>query len=161
MNRIILTGVDGSETALKAAETAASLAVALEAELHILSAFSVNLAQIPQSARVTSDPTAMGQAVKTLGDRHMAQAHHIASNAAEKLRKAFPTLTILAKPVEGAPGVALTREAKRVRADLIVVGNKRVQGATRLLGSIARTVASEAPCDLYVVQTHPREHDQR
>ncbi|TLP70687.1 universal stress protein [Nesterenkonia sphaerica] len=35
---IILVGVDGSETALRAAKKAATLASALEAELHILSA---------------------------------------------------------------------------------------------------------------------------
>lgn len=156
MNRIVLTGVDNSETALKAARTAATLATALKAELHILSAFSVNLAQIPPSARTTNDPAAISKAVKALGDRYMSEAHHTASTAAEKLQRDFPALEIYIKAVEGAPGVALTREAKKVRADLIVVGNKRVQGATRLLGSIARTVASEAPCDLYVVQTHPR-----
>lgn len=156
MKKIIITGVDASETALKAARKAASLAVALDAELHVLSAFSVNLNKISSSARATNDPKRIGNAVKHLGDRYLAEAEATARTAAGVLLKEFPDLSIETRAVEGAPGVALTREAKQVGADLIVVGNKRVQGATRLLGSIARTVASEAPCDLYVVQTHPR-----
>ena len=37
MTKKILTGVDNSETALRAAEKAAALAAALGAELHVLS----------------------------------------------------------------------------------------------------------------------------
>jgi nucleotide-binding universal stress UspA family protein len=40
-------------------------------------------------------------------------------------------------------------------AAVIVVGNKRVQGVTRLLGSIATDVAHKAPCDVYIANTHP------
>ena len=41
-------------------------------------------------------------------------------------------------------------------ADVIVVGNKRVQGVSRILGSIARYVAAHAPCDVYIAHTHQR-----
>ena len=60
-------------------------------------------------------------------------------------------------PVDnGEAAAALLREADEIGADMIVVGNKRVQGFTRFLGSIARTIASEAHCDLYIVNTHQR-----
>jgi nucleotide-binding universal stress UspA family protein len=43
--------------------------------------------------------------------------------------------------------------ATDIGADLIVVGNRRVQGIGRLLGSVATDVAQHAPCDVYIVKT--------
>ena len=43
--------------------------------------------------------------------------------------------------------------AKEIGADLIVVGNRRVQGIGRVLGSVATDVAHHAPCDVYIVKT--------
>jgi nucleotide-binding universal stress UspA family protein len=34
-----------------------------------------------------------------------------------------------------------------------VLGNRRMQGAGRILGSVANSVAHHAPCDVYVVKT--------
>ena len=48
------------------------------------------------------------------------------------------------------------RSSASVDADMIVVGNKRVQGAARILGSIASEVARKAQCDLHIVYTHAR-----
>ena len=36
---------------------------------------------------------------------------------------------------------------------MIVVGNKRVQGLARVLGSVASAVAQHAPCDVYIAKT--------
>jgi nucleotide-binding universal stress UspA family protein len=48
----------------------------------------------------------------------------------------------------------LCEEAARLEASVIVVGNKRVQGAARVLGSIAGDVAKRAPCNVFIVHTH-------
>ena len=48
----------------------------------------------------------------------------------------------------------LCDEAVRLDASMIVVGNKRVQGAARVLGSIAGDVAKRAPCNVLIVHTH-------
>jgi len=48
------------------------------------------------------------------------------------------------------------REAESLGADLIVVGNKRVQGLGRILGSIAEDVAHHSTCDVYIAHTHQR-----
>ncbi len=53
----------------------------------------------------------------------------------------------------GKPADALVHVAKEIGADLIVVGNRRVQGISRLLGSVATDVAHHAPCDVYIVKT--------
>lgn len=156
MAGIILTGVDSSETAQKAAEKAASLATALQAELHVMSAFSVDLTETIRTLRSTYDPTGVAGAVKDLTLRHTNDAERTAAAVAETLRSKYPDLKITSRAAEGSPGSALANEAERVQADTIVVGNKRVQGAARLLGSVARTVASEASCDLYIVHTHQR-----
>lgn len=66
MAAIVLTGVDNSETALEAAEKAASLAVALGAELHVVSAFNVNMTETIQSVRSQSEPAAMSSAYHRL-----------------------------------------------------------------------------------------------
>jgi nucleotide-binding universal stress UspA family protein len=46
MTGIIVVGVDGSETALKAAQTARDLAVSLGATLHVVSAFDSDRTEV-------------------------------------------------------------------------------------------------------------------
>ena len=49
--------------------------------------------------------------------------------------------------------VPVRDEAARIDASMIVVGNRRVQGKARVLGSIATDVTRTAPCDVLVVDT--------
>lgn len=142
MTRTIVTGVDGSEPAARAARTAANLAGALGAQLHVLSAYG----------KFESDRFASGteEFVFTTAD----DAQRTADDTLQELRRDFPGLTITSAASEGKPGDALVRAAERLDADLIVVGNKRVQGLARVLGSIARDVAAHASCDVYVAHTH-------
>lgn len=156
MAGIILTGVDGSDSARMAAEKAATLAVALGSELHVVSAFTVSMSEMFQTVRTSNDPTVIGNAVKKLTEEHSGEAERSASETAAALRTKFPDLKIVSRAVEGAPGSVLVSEAEANQAEMIVVGNKRVQGPGRVLGSVARTVASETTCDLYVVHTHQR-----
>ena len=55
--------------------------------------------------------------------------------------------------VDEKPADALLAEAERVEAEVIVVGNRRMQGVSRLLGSVANEVAHNAPCDVLIVKT--------
>ena len=78
---------------------------------------------------------------------------------AEDLLKALAGQLKLTTPVTHAvvmkdPASALCEEAARLEASTIVVGNKRVQGAARVLGSIAGDVAKRAPCNVFIVHTH-------
>jgi len=154
MTRTILTGVDSSATALKAAKKAAVLADAFSSELHVISAFRVNTVSTIRSLQKTHDREHVNAAYREATNQQAQQAGALASTVAKKLQSDFPELKIISKGVEGEPGEALVREAEKIDADIIVVGNKRVQGPARILGSIARTVASEANCDLHVVHTH-------
>lgn len=157
MAKTILTGVDNSVTALRAAEKAAALATAFEAELHVISAYSVGMDETFRTVQSTSDPSAKSAALQKVFTQYAQNAERTAATVVDALRVNFPELKIVAKACEGSPAAALVREAKEIEADIIVVGNKRVQGPARFLGSIARTVASEAACDLYIVNTRHAE----
>jgi nucleotide-binding universal stress UspA family protein len=60
---------------------------------------------------------------------------------------------VTSRALAGRPATALVDEAIRLGASLIVVGNRRVQGVGRVLGSVATNVAAHAPCDVYIVKT--------
>ena len=52
------------------------------------------------------------------------------------------------------PADSIIQIAEEVHADLVVVGNKGMQGAKRfLLGSVPTKVAHHAPCTVLVVKT--------
>jgi nucleotide-binding universal stress UspA family protein len=53
----------------------------------------------------------------------------------------------------GQPAEALTGVADREAADLIVVGNKGMKGARRVLGSVPNDVAHRATCSVLIVDT--------
>lgn len=156
MTGIILTGVDRSETALRAAEKAASLAQALHTELHVISAFSVDLTRTVRSNMNEHNPSATVSAVKRATEVREQEAQETAEAVVAQLAKKFGDVAFVARAAEGSPSSVLVREAQEHSAEVIVVGNKRVQGASRILGSIARSVAADAPCDVYIAHTHER-----
>jgi len=139
MANIIIVGVDGSDTARKAAQTAAELAVATGATLHVLTAF--DKAEIEQ-IEVGGD---------TWDVSSYDEAESVADGAAQTLKDTGAIIEVSAS--HGKPADALVEKAKSLDARLIVVGNRRVQGIGRLLGSVASSVAQHAPCDVYIVKT--------
>lgn len=156
MKNIILVGVDSSDTAFEAARKAAQLAVGLECELHILTAFVLDESGIP-SVRSSGSRAEVEAAVEkrnTAIARYASHAKGVAASVGEKLHELFPDLIIEPKGVRGGPAAALVSEARRIDARVVVVGNKRVQRPSRVLGSIASAVARSVSCDLYVANTH-------
>lgn len=144
MTKIIVTGVDGSETADEAATKAAELAVAFGANLHILTVYG-KLERTTFASGSQHFPVTTG-----------ADADNTAAPTVNRLRKEFPALTITSSVSEGKPGEELVKAADQLAAELIVVGNKRVQGIARVLGSVARDVAAGASCDIFIAHTHQR-----
>ncbi|MDQ4491905.1 universal stress protein [Sinomonas sp. ASV486] len=135
----IVVGVDGSATANRAAEEARNLAVALGVPLRVISAFDTDNTEVLGSG---SDTWIVSDADTTVS---------IAKNVAHALEA--PGLTVTYGAVRGKPAEAIIAEAERVDARMIVVGNRGMQGLTRILGSVANTVAHSAPCDVYIVKT--------
>lgn len=139
MSGIIVVGVDGSPTARKAAEAARDLATALEATLHVVSAFDADRTEKFGSG---SNKWLVSDADK---------AEHVARTVADTLGG---DIQITHAAAGGRPADALIREAIRKEARVIVVGNRRMQGIGRVLGSVANSVAHNAPCDVYIANTY-------
>ena len=143
MPKIILVGVDGSDSSRKAATVAAQLASSTGAALHVLTAVD------PRSHGAQAEPGRPFDDTRSLTPGEAAEA--IAAEVAGSLGSVVPHVE--SSPIQGKPAEALVEEAKRLGADLIVVGNRRVQGIGRILGSVASDVAQHAPCDVYIVKT--------
>jgi nucleotide-binding universal stress UspA family protein len=140
---VIVVGVDGSEPAAQAALAAARLAVALDAELRVVCAYGTY-----EVERVQEDRDLIFTTVEP--------ATEVADQTIARLLNVYPNLDVSAQAAGGKPADALLEVAANTDADMIVVGNKRVQGAARILGSIASEVARKAQCDLHIVYTHAR-----
>jgi nucleotide-binding universal stress UspA family protein len=133
----IVVGVDRSETAKRAAIRAAELAAKLGANLHVVTGVDRKHATSVKvgNEEVRSDP--LMDADQMLRD----------------VARTLPHDSISVAAVVGDPASAICDEAARLDAQVIVVGNRRVQGVTRVLGSVALDVVRHAPCDVFIVNT--------
>ncbi len=136
---VYLVGTDGSDTAAKAAERTGELAHATGASIHVVCAFTGRGA------------TTVGIGSDTVSVSRLDEAEQIAEQQAATFRSAGITATFSVG--EGKPAAAILDEAERVSADLIVVGNRRMQGVQRVLGAVANDVVHHAPCDVLIVKT--------
>lgn len=139
MAGVIVVGVDGSASSRKAAEAARDLAQALDATLHVVSAFDGDRAEVFGSGGdqwIVSDTDA---------------AEHVARTVAASLDGG---IEVRYSAVRGRPADALIKEAVSMKASIIVVGNRRMKGIGRVLGSVANSVAHNAPCDVFIANTY-------
>ncbi|WP_218221117.1 universal stress protein [Nesterenkonia sp. Act20] len=140
MTGSIIVGVDGSPTAEKAAQKARDLARRLEVPLHVVSAHT--------DATIEHVNSGSDQWVVSGADN----ALYIAEQVVKGLRT--PGLKIVAGSTHGKPAEALIAYAEKVGAEMIVVGNQRMRGARRVLGSVANSVSHNASCDVYIANTY-------
>ena len=136
MTQPIVVGVDQSDTARRAALRAAELANALGAPLHLVMAAS--------PGRADGLATETGHHVDWL-----AGAEQFLDSLTGELKVASVTHAV----VDADPATAMCDEADRLGAQMIVVGNKRVQGISRVLGAIGLDVARRASCDVLISDT--------
>lgn len=141
MSEIVMVGVDGSNTAYKAASRAAAIAGGLDAELAVVSAY----------VKENTEVIRIGNETWVLDDAERAQK--MAERVAHKLLEEHPGLSVRAVAVRGRPQEALVQEAASAGAGLLVVGNVGMKGLGRVLGSVASSVAHNAPCDVLIVKT--------
>ncbi|MGY1726772.1 universal stress protein [Geodermatophilus sp. SYSU D01062] len=146
--RTVVVGTDGSESSLRAVARAGALAGACGATL------VVACAHLPTE----EDDRELSRAQDVLGD----EAYQVvgANPAEETVRQAgevalkagagdVRTVAVLGSPVE-----ALLDVVRREDADLLVVGNRGLNGIRgRLLGSVPADATRRAACDVLVVHT--------
>ncbi len=134
-----VVGIDGSETASVAATRAGEMALKSGGSVHVVCAYSGRNASTIQ---VGSDSFTIS---------NLTTAEQIAEQQAAAYRAQGIKSTSAA--IDGKPGDVLIDEAARTHADVIVVGNRRMQGVKRVLGAVASDVAHHAPCDVLIVKT--------
>ncbi|MGI9521514.1 MAG: universal stress protein [Hyphomicrobiaceae bacterium] len=141
----IVVGTDGSETASLAVSHAIDLAVLSGATLHIVTVGSRFVANVVGAAGM---PAAGELDPNQLTEELMEVVNSAASSA--RARGAI----VERHAVVGDVVQALCDVAKRVEADLLVVGNRGMYGFQRFFWeSVPDTVSHNAPCSVLIVDT--------
>lgn len=143
MYELIVVGTDGSETAGRAVKEACGLAKALGSELHLVSAF-----EPVRGARIGGAPAG---AVEGGGIKPDAAVQSVVEETAAAARLSGVEVTV--HTAKGDAADALLAVAARENADLIVVGNRGMHGAKRILGSVPNKVSHQAKCHVLIVAT--------
>lgn len=146
--RTVVVGTDGSESSLRAVARAGALAGASGAALVIACAY---LPTEPDDREVRGAADALkDEAYQVLG---ASPAEETVRTASERAREAgagdVRTVAVVGSPVE-----ALLDVVRRESADLLVVGNKGLNGIKgRLLGSVPADATRRSGVDVLVVHT--------
>jgi nucleotide-binding universal stress UspA family protein len=138
MNAPVIVGVDRSDTARRAVFVAAQIATSLDAPLHLVTA-----------VHKTDHASVRGTGTDEWNVDWLTRADQFLAALKGEISAPEVTSTISLKD----PATALCEAATELDARMIVVGNRRVQGLSRVLGSIASTVARNAPCDVLITNT--------
>lgn len=141
MYQSIVVGTDGSEGASTAVEQAAGLARLTGSTLHLVQGCGSPVLAAPMYGEVPA-----------IDHQQVVQA------CTEELEPLAGRLRATGVEVElhvitASGHAALCDVAESVHADLIVVGNRGMTGARRLLGSVPNSVAHRAPCSVLIVHT--------
>jgi nucleotide-binding universal stress UspA family protein len=151
-NRIIVA-VDGSKESARAVEFLLQWPLPKTASCAVLSV----VPPLPvQSPSVAEDISAVLSKVREPLER---EAYRVALQAAEIIRRR--SYDAVAKVTHGHPGQEIVHLAESVKADLVVIGSRGLEGTERyLMGSTSDTVVKYAPCSVLVVR-HPTLMDNR
>jgi nucleotide-binding universal stress UspA family protein len=136
---VVVVGADHSATARRAVEAATAIVVMSGGTLHIVTAYgphSINDSFLPQEFRMMNTD---GEVEALLQDLSF-----IAKKSGVE-----PVL----HHAQGSPADVLIDQAAKVGADLIVVGNRGMKGARRILGSVPNSVAHRSQCSVAIIDT--------
>ena len=148
----IVVGTDFSETATQAVQSAAELAKAFGAKLHIVTAFkpamTTNIAASSLEAMAAGGAEFLQEADSRIADE--------VDSTLDQLSKKLGAdgVTVKTYGCAGEPADALIDVAERAKADLIVVGNRGMAGVKRfVLGSVPNKISHHSPCSVLIVHT--------
>jgi nucleotide-binding universal stress UspA family protein len=137
----VVVGADGSPTAAEAVHQAIELVKLTGGRLHVVTAYKPH--------QLGSPAKDIDQYLKSLGSHHVADS--LLADLASQARAAG--VGVETHPMTSAPADAICEVAAKVKADLIVVGNKGMSGVRRVLGSVPNSVAHQAPCAVLIAFT--------
>jgi nucleotide-binding universal stress UspA family protein len=152
MFKSIVVGTDGSEGANKAVLAAAELAATQgNASLHIVTVQKpLSPTALAASEMAASTPVA---AQANWEHEIKAELDTMLAQASETAGRAGGGVTVETHARFGNPAEVLCEVAAHLQADLIVVGNRGMQGGRRFLGSVPNSVSHHAPCSVLIVDT--------
>jgi len=142
----IVAGTDGSAPAELAVDKAAELAAALGVDVHIVTSYAATSASTWMAA-------AGGVAVAEMitDEQAHARAEEVVARARERLEGRG--ISVRTHVCSGEPAQALLTIAEGEQAQMIVVGNRGMAGARRMLGSVPNRVSHQARCGVLIVPT--------
>lgn len=146
MSESIVVGTDGSDTAQRAVQEAFRLGRALDVKVHVVSAY-----RPLRGAKIVGAPDG---AAKVWSPTPDALVNAILEQAAADAR--MRGVKVETHAVENDPADGLMDVAAEVGAAMIVVGNRRMNGASRVLGSVPNKVSHHAGCNVLIVSTTDR-----
>jgi nucleotide-binding universal stress UspA family protein len=142
----LMVATDGSPCSALAVRRVAQRPWPPDTEVEVVTVVHTKLPQLP-------DVTLVGSSVYADAldqDRQEAPGR---VQAAERLLRDVPGLTVRSAVLEGDPGKSLVEEAERSKADLVIVGSHGYGSVKRLvLGSVSQHVAAHAPCSVEIVR---------
>lgn len=151
----ILVGADGSDTATRAVETAARLAVAHDAGLVIAHVYSPRLTaaqqrawhEAPEEQRWRHSSGSVAEGTLHAAVRHVTETTEGAVRVHGRCDPGRPVPVLLALVDELDP-------------DLLVIGNRDMPGRIRARPSVSRALARRASCDVTIVDTLGRRQQR-
>lgn len=141
----IVVGTDGSSRSRQAVAHAAGLAKLTGATLHLVHAF-----RSPSTAAAAVPELAVHVAAE---DHHVAEAARALVDALARELHDDGVGDIEVHACDQPAADAICGVAASGAADLIVVGNRGMRGARRVLGSVPNSVAHHAACAVLIVPT--------
>ena len=140
--RTVLVAIDFSDPSLAALERACELARESGAALHLLHCYEIPTPGLEQYRIALPE---------TVWERIHAGAEQRLAALAEKAAAAG--LRVTSEVSAEAPGHAIAEVARRVNADMVVLGMHGTTGVKHfLLGSVAERTVRTAPCNVLVVK---------
>jgi nucleotide-binding universal stress UspA family protein len=142
----IVAGTDGSASAELAVARAGEIAAALDATLHIVMSYKdpERASYMAALGGVPIDTVGLEADVRT-------QAEGIVSQS--KRRVAESGVRAETHVCCGEAAESLMTIAEGEGAQMIVVGNRGMAGARRVLGSVPNRISHHAPCSVLIVPT--------
>lgn len=134
----IVVGVSDAPTSRAAGQHAFALAALTGATVHVVTAVD----------DATTEVVEVGSDSFYLDDLIAAE-----DSLEDWISSLAPSVPWRVHAIDAKPADALLDVARRFSADLIVVGNVRMQGLGRLLGSVGNDVSHNAPCNVLIVKT--------
>lgn len=144
----ILIAIDDSSFARAAVESVACRPWLAETEFLVLSVLP------PVIEASSGHLPALGKAQEAMH----AQAEELVARTVAYIESKLPGHPVEGTVVEGNVRDAIIRTADQWRADLIVLGSHGRTGLTRfLLGSVAESVVSLAPCSVEIIRSQRKD----